>query len=61
MADETPETEAPEAEAAPEAAPEAAAPEPEPKLPPKEALRLAGQKLPVKTKFVRREADLFES
>src|SRR5215208_3414527 len=27
----------------------------------KEALRLAGQKLPVKTKFVRREADLFES
>ena len=26
----------------------------------KEALRLAGQKLPVKTKFVRREADLFE-
>ncbi len=27
----------------------------------REALRLAGQKLPVKTKFVRREADLFES
>jgi large subunit ribosomal protein L16 len=27
----------------------------------KEALRLAGQKLPVKTKFVKREADLFES
>ncbi len=27
----------------------------------KEALRLAGQKLPVQTKFVRREADLFES
>ena len=27
----------------------------------KEALRLAGQKLPVKTKIVRREADLFES
>jgi large subunit ribosomal protein L16 len=27
----------------------------------KEALRLAGQKLPVKTKFVRREAELFES
>jgi len=27
----------------------------------KEALRLAGQKLPIKTKFVRREADLFES
>jgi large subunit ribosomal protein L16 len=27
----------------------------------KEALRLAGQKLPVKSKFVRREADLFES
>ena len=27
----------------------------------KEALRLAGQKLSVKTKFVRREADLFES
>ena len=27
----------------------------------KEALRLASQKLPVKTKFVRREADLFES
>src|SRR6187401_1821159 len=26
----------------------------------KEALRLAGQKLPLKTKFVRREADLFE-
>ena len=26
----------------------------------KEALRLAAQKLPVKTKFVRREADLFE-
>jgi large subunit ribosomal protein L16 len=26
----------------------------------KEALRLAGQKLPVKTKFVKREADLFE-
>jgi large subunit ribosomal protein L16 len=25
----------------------------------KEALRLAGQKLPVKTKFVKREADLF--
>jgi large subunit ribosomal protein L16 len=27
----------------------------------REALRLAGQKLPVKTKFVRREAELFES
>ena len=27
----------------------------------KEALRLAGQKLSVKTKFVKREADLFES
>jgi large subunit ribosomal protein L16 len=27
----------------------------------KEALRLAGRKLPVKTKFVKREADLFES
>ena len=27
----------------------------------KEALRLAAQKLPVKAKFVRREADLFES
>ena len=27
----------------------------------KEALRLAGQKLPVKTKLVKREADLFES
>jgi len=27
----------------------------------KEALRLAGQKLPLRTKFVRREADLFES
>jgi large subunit ribosomal protein L16 len=27
----------------------------------KEALRLAGQKLPVKTKFVKRESDLFES
>ena len=27
----------------------------------KEALRLAGQKLPVKTKIVKREADLFES
>jgi len=27
----------------------------------KEALRLASQKLPVKTKFVKREADLFES
>ncbi len=27
----------------------------------KEALRLAGQKLPIKVKFVRREADLFES
>ena len=27
----------------------------------KEALRLAGQKLPLKTKFVRREAELFES
>ena len=26
----------------------------------KEALRLAGQKLPVKAKFVKREADLFE-
>jgi large subunit ribosomal protein L16 len=26
----------------------------------KEALRLAGQKLPIKTKFVKREADLFE-
>jgi large subunit ribosomal protein L16 len=27
----------------------------------REALRLAGQKLSVKTKFVRREADLFET
>ena len=27
----------------------------------KEALRLAGQKLPVKVKFVKREADLFEA
>ena len=27
----------------------------------KEALRLAGTKLPLKTKFVKREADLFES
>ena len=27
----------------------------------KEALRLAGQKLPIKTKIVRREADLFEA
>ncbi len=27
----------------------------------KEALRLAGQKLPIKVKFVHREADLFES
>jgi large subunit ribosomal protein L16 len=27
----------------------------------KEALRLAGQKLPLKTKFVKREGDLFES
>ena len=27
----------------------------------KEALRLAGQKLPVRTRFVKREADLFES
>jgi large subunit ribosomal protein L16 len=27
----------------------------------REALRLAAQKLPVKTKFVKREADLFES
>jgi large subunit ribosomal protein L16 len=27
----------------------------------KEALRLAGQKLPVRTKFVKREADLFAS
>ena len=27
----------------------------------REALRLASQKLPVKTKFVKREADLFES
>jgi large subunit ribosomal protein L16 len=27
----------------------------------KEALRLAGQKLSIKTKFVKREADLFES
>ena len=27
----------------------------------KEALRLAGQKLPVRTKFVKREAELFES
>jgi large subunit ribosomal protein L16 len=27
----------------------------------KEALRLAAQKLPVKAKFVKREADLFES
>jgi large subunit ribosomal protein L16 len=26
----------------------------------KEALRLAGQKLPIRTKFVKREADLFE-
>ena len=44
MADETPETEAPEAEAAVEAAPEATAPEPEPKLPPKEARRHARQR-----------------
>src|ERR1700716_1198527 len=27
----------------------------------KEALRLAAQKLPIKTKFVRRESDIFES
>jgi large subunit ribosomal protein L16 len=27
----------------------------------KEALWLAGQKLPIKTKFVKRESDLFES
>ena len=27
----------------------------------KDALRLAGSKLPIKTKFVKREADLFES
>jgi large subunit ribosomal protein L16 len=27
----------------------------------KEALNLAGQKLPIKTKFVRRESDIFES
>jgi len=27
----------------------------------KEALRLAGAKLPIRTKFVKREADLFES
>jgi large subunit ribosomal protein L16 len=27
----------------------------------KEALRLAGQKLPIKTKFVKRDGDLFES
>lgn len=27
----------------------------------KEAMRLAGQKLPVKTKFVKREVDLFEA
>jgi large subunit ribosomal protein L16 len=27
----------------------------------REALRLASQKLPIKTKFVKREADLFES
>jgi large subunit ribosomal protein L16 len=27
----------------------------------KEALRLAAQKLPIRTKFVKREADLFES
>ncbi len=27
----------------------------------REALRLAGQKLPIRTKFVKREADLFES
>ena len=27
----------------------------------REALRLAGQKLPIKTKFVRRDGDLFES
>jgi large subunit ribosomal protein L16 len=26
----------------------------------REAMRLAGMKLPVKTKFVKREADLFE-
>jgi len=26
----------------------------------KEAMRLAGMKLPVKTKFVKREAELFE-
>jgi small subunit ribosomal protein S17 len=44
MADETPETEAPEAEAAVEAAPEAPAPEPEPKLPPNEARRQARQR-----------------
>jgi small subunit ribosomal protein S17 len=47
MADETPETEAPEAEAAVEAAPEGGRvpdPEPEPKLPPKEARRHARQR-----------------
>jgi large subunit ribosomal protein L16 len=27
----------------------------------KDALRLAGQKLPIKTKFIRRESDIFES
>jgi ribosomal protein L16/L10AE len=26
----------------------------------KESMRLAGMKLPIKTKFVKREADLFE-
>src|SRR3712207_4850588 len=43
MADETPETEAPEAEAAVEAAPEAPA-EPEVQLPPKEARKQARQR-----------------
>ena len=42
MADETPDTEAPEVDAAPEAAAEA--PAPEPQLPPKEARRQARQR-----------------
>jgi small subunit ribosomal protein S17 len=46
MADETPDTEAPEAEAAPEAAAEEGGrvPDPEPQLPPKEARRQARQR-----------------
>jgi small subunit ribosomal protein S17 len=44
MADETPDTETPEAEAATEAAAEAPAPEPEVKLPPKEARRQSRQR-----------------